>query len=74
MAITNSPSKVSESFHQAVITIDEKGTEAAAGTYEEISPLTATSSIDFIADHPFMFLLKDLIYDNILFLGCVNML
>lgn len=61
--------------HKAVIEVDEKGTKAAAST--SISIMTRSlrypvNPINFKADHPFMFMIKDNKTDAILFLGQVN--
>lgn len=66
--------EIDEVYHQAVISVDEKGTEAAAataivGVYTGMSYLIA-----FKADHSFMFIIKDNETDAILFLGQVNKL
>lgn len=61
-------------LHQAVVMVDEKGTEAAAAT-AVASPTGAGAppkAIDFIADHPFLFLIVDRATGLILFLGRVT--
>ena len=66
--------KIDDIYHQAVVIVDEKGTEAAAAT--AIVAVDASAPIDqpveFTADHPFMFMIKDNKTDAILFLGQVN--
>ena len=57
-------------IHKAFIGVDEKGTEAAAATVV----LFTKSSVppirkDFVADHPFLFLIRDFKTGSILFLG-----
>lgn len=68
------PIKIDDVYHQAVVIVDEKGTEAAAAT--AIVAVEASAPIDqpveFKADHPFIFLIKDNKTDAILFLGQVN--
>ena len=61
--------------HKAVIEVDEKGTKAAASTSISIVPMSrgySMNTINFKADHPFMFMIKDNKTDAILFLGQVN--
>ena len=59
-------------IHQAYVKVDEEGTEAAAATAVGMK-LTAMpeQTNDFIADHPFIFLIQDKTNGNILFLGRV---
>lgn len=69
------PLKVDSIFHKAVVEIDETGTEAAAATGMVISPLSASynvNSVEFIANHPFIFIIKDNKMNVILFLGQMN--
>ena len=66
--------KVDDVYHQAVVIVDEKGTEAAAATaivaVEASAPIN--QPVEFTADHPFMLMIKDNKTDAILFLGQVN--
>ncbi|MCD7460532.1 hypothetical protein HAX54_043698 [Datura stramonium] len=50
---------VSEMFHKSFIEVNEEGTEAAAVTAENIELCSSTieKPIDFVADHPFLFLI-----------------
>lgn len=59
-------------IHQAYVKVDEEGTEAAAATAVGMA-LTAMSeqTNDFIADHPFIFIIQDKTNANTLFLGRV---
>ena len=64
------PLYINEVIHKAFIGVDEKGTEAAAATvvlltYGSPPPIPK----DFVADHPFLFLIRDLKTGSILFLG-----
>ena len=61
--------------HKAKIEVDEEGTEAAAVT-GMISRMTAIieEKPEFIADHPFLFVIQDTENDMILFMGQVNQL
>jgi serpin B len=61
---------ISHVIHQAYVSVDEKGTEAAAATgvsFEKgaIEPTVPT----FNADHPFIFMIQDRETGNILFMG-----
>ncbi|KAF3627205.1 Serpin-ZX [Capsicum annuum] len=54
---------VSEIFHKSFIEVNEEGTEAAAVTASRFK-LTGSARIiekpiDFVADHPFLFLIRD---------------
>jgi serpin B len=63
---------ISEVIHQVFVTVDEKGTEAAAATAAVMAMTTIRPSSDikvFIADHPFVFCIKDNSTDSILFMG-----
>ena len=66
--------KIDDVYHQAVVMVDEKGTEAAAATAIVAVDASAPISqpVEFTADHPFMFMIKDNKTDAILFLGQVN--
>jgi len=58
--------------HQACIEVNEKGTEAAAATAVVIREKSAKITPEFRADHPFLFIIKENKYDNILFAGRLN--
>jgi hypothetical protein len=61
-------------LHKGTIRIDEKGTEAAAATAVGMVPgggVPPTDAKKFIADHPFLFILRDADNGAILFLGRV---
>ena len=64
---------IDDIYHQAVVIVDEKGTEAAAATGIVVSTESASAPPPvFKADHPFLFMIKDNKTDAILFLGQVN--
>jgi serpin B len=76
--ITNPPDAndrvhIGEVFHKAFVTLDEKGTEAAAGTAVAMpkgaKPLEGEA---FNADHPFLFFVRDDTSGAILFMGRVD--
>lgn len=60
-------------YHKAFVEVDEAGTEAAAATAVEMPlggpPRPAPAPPEFRADHPFLFLIRDLRSGIILFLG-----
>ncbi len=72
--------KIGNAQHRAKIKVDEQGTEAAAVT--EITMLETTAApnfepprrVYFIADRPFLFLIRDIESDVTLFAGVVNKL
>ena len=60
---------LSEVFHQASVDVNEEGTEAAAGTGAIVTGRTGHGGPQFVADHPFLFLIVHKITKSILFLG-----
>ncbi|EHH58952.1 Plasminogen activator inhibitor 2 [Macaca fascicularis] len=60
---------LSEVFHQAMVDVNEEGTEAAAGTGGVMSGRTGHGGPQFVADHPFLFLIMHKITKCILFFG-----
>ena len=68
--------KVSKILHKVVIDVNEDGTEAAAVTGIIGTRMAAFSqnSIEFKADHPFLYMIRDSRNDIILFLGQINQL
>ncbi len=54
-------------LHQAVVKVDESGTEAAAVTISAMQASAKTG--EFFVDHPFIFLIRDHGSGSILFLG-----
>ncbi|ESO03166.1 hypothetical protein HELRODRAFT_174066 [Helobdella robusta] len=68
---------VSHLLHKAFISVDEEGSEAAAATAVVITLKSAPifrQPVDFKADHPFVFYIKDNKSGSILFLGKVSKL
>jgi serpin B len=63
---------IGEVFHQAVVSVDEEGTEAAAAT-ATIMPTGAAiqtqEPVPFICDHPFLYFVRDTQTGSILFAG-----
>ncbi|MGB8861415.1 MAG: serpin family protein [Ilumatobacteraceae bacterium] len=72
---TDEPLTIGDVIHQANITVDETGTEAAAAT-AVVMVATAmpdpTEPIQFVVDHPFTFWLRDLYSGTIVFVGRIN--
>ena len=60
---------ISAAFHQAFVEVNEEGTEAAAAT--GIGMQFTSMPPSFIANHPFLFLIRDNVTGSILFLGRV---
>lgn len=60
---------LSEVFHQATVDVNEEGTEASAGTGGVMTGRTGHGGPQFVADHPFLFLIMHKITNSILFLG-----
>jgi serpin B len=59
-------------LHKAYVDVNEKGTEAAAATGIIVAPTAAAPPAEipiFRADHPFLFLIRDLRTESILFIG-----
>jgi serpin B len=67
--------KIDQIIHQAVIEVQEEGTEAAAATAVVMIVKTSVGmdeeKIVFRADRPFLFAIKDNTYNSILFMGRV---
>ncbi|VVB05102.1 unnamed protein product [Arabis nemorensis] len=62
---------VSSILHKACIEVDEEGTEAAAISIGIMMPLCLRRNPDFIADHPFLFTVREDKSGVILFMGQV---
>jgi serpin B len=65
---------IKAAIHKAYVSVDEEGTEAAAATAVMMAgrggpPME--EPVDFIADRPFIYLIRDVPTDTILFLGRV---
>jgi len=64
---------ISDVQHKAFISVDEKGTEAAAATGIVMSPTAVfMPRMRFTADHPFLFVIRDRSSGAVLFLGRVE--
>lgn len=64
---------VSSIFHKSFIEVNEEGTEAAAASAAVVKmrALRVSDEIDFVADHPFLFLIREDMTGTILFCGHV---
>ena len=60
---------ISDAFHDAAISIDEQGTEAAAATAFLARPISEPVSIPVVFDHPFVFFIRDIETNALLFVG-----
>jgi serpin B len=63
---------ISAVVHKAFVDVNEEGTEAAAATAVIAVPAGPAKGPYFVADHPFLFLIRDKHMGNILFLGRVT--
>ena len=65
---------ISKIIHKSVIELNEKGTEASSSTAILTTRSTSIPTIpkEFIADHPFVFFIKDNTSNLILFIGVMN--
>lgn len=63
------PLKLSKALHKAVLTIDEKGTEAAGTTFVEAIPMSMPPSVAF--SRPYLVIIIDEITKSPLFVGKV---
>nr|ACJ05607.1 alpha-1-antitrypsin [Epinephelus coioides] len=62
--------KVSKVSHQAVLSVDEKGTEAAAATTIEVMPMSMPETMRL--DRPFMVFILEHSTRSVLFMGKIN--
>jgi serpin B len=63
---------ISKVLHQAVVDVNEEGTEAAAATVVGVTIESEPEIIDFKADRPFMFVIRDDKTGVILFMGVLK--
>ena len=62
---------IDEVIHQAYVDVNEEGTEAAAATAIIMKITAIMEPLRFTADHPFIFLIRDMESGQILFMGRV---
>ncbi|MCI48913.1 serpin-ZX-like, partial [Trifolium medium] len=62
---------VSKIFHNSFIEVNEEGTEATASTVADVDSrgVCIQTGQDFVADHPFLFLIEEVSTRTILFMG-----
>lgn len=70
--IENMQLYISKVKHKTFIEVNEKGTEAAAVTSVEISFTSVNPSSQFIADRPFLFVIREKYTNSMLFMGRVE--
>jgi serpin B len=69
-ALSSQPVYISDAFHQATLTLDEEGTEAAAATAFIGRPVSSgPPSVTVVFDHPFVFFIRDVQTNALLFVG-----
>lgn len=69
-ALSNASVAVSDAFHEATISIDEEGTVAAAATAISVVPTSAPDVIiPIVLDRPFVFFVRDVETNALLFVG-----
>lgn len=61
--------KISDVFHKAFIDVNEQGTEASAATAVVVATKSVQRVQSFIANRPFLFLIKEKSTETILFMG-----
>ena len=68
------PLFIEDVVHKAMVAVDEKGTEAAAASAVIMGDegAAAEPTVQFIADRPFLFLIRDLRSGTVLFMGRVE--
>lgn len=71
---TNAPLRISRVLQEVRVDVDETGTEAAAATAAMMVRLSLPRppEVDFVADRPFLFLIRERTTNVILFLGRVE--
>jgi serpin B len=64
--------KIDEVFHKAFVEVSEEGTEAAAATAVVIVLKSISIPVEFFANRPFIFVIRENKDGNILFMGRVT--
>jgi serpin B len=62
---------IAEVLHEAFVSVDEAGTEAAAATAVIMNLTSAGETVTMSLDHPFIFLIRDIQTGSVLFIGKV---
>lgn len=68
----NQELKIDEVFHKAFVEVTEEGTEAAAATAVVVVRKSVTIPVEFNANRPFMFIIRENSTGSILFMGRVT--
>lgn len=69
----DTPLGINAVYHKAFVSVDEKGTEATAGTATAVSRSSRPQRIiDFVVDRPFVFYIRENHSGSILFMGIVR--
>ncbi|KAK1377798.1 Serine protease inhibitor (SERPIN) family protein [Heracleum sosnowskyi] len=72
---TPEPYYVSKIFQKSFVEVNEEGTEAAAVTcasmYSFTGPVFEPAPLDFVADHPFLFVIRENVTGIVQFIGQV---
>ncbi|GJW64705.1 serine protease inhibitor family protein [Tanacetum coccineum] len=63
--------RVSGINHKAILEVNEEGTEAAAVTAVYFTNCITPDPVDFVADHPFLFVIREDVSGEVLFMGQV---
>jgi serpin B len=65
--------KIDNVYHKAFVEVTEEGTEAAAATAVVMVARGAAMKVEqFVADHPFFFVIRDRRTNDVLFMGRVT--
>ena len=70
--MSDSELAIDDVYHKAFVEVNEEGTEAAAATAVVMREAAVMAKPSFIADHPFLFLIRDTRSGAILFMGRVS--
>ncbi len=62
---------INEVVHEAFVEVNEQGTEAAAASAATMEESASFAETEFVADHPFVFIIRDKQSGSILFVGRV---
>jgi serpin B len=71
-AMTPADLFIKNAFHKVFVEVNEEGTEAAAATAVVMNRKSAAQPVSFTADRPFLFFIRDLRTNHILFMGRVT--
>ena len=62
---------IDDVFHKTFISVNEAGTEAAGSTSVPMAMKYHKNTVDIILDRPFIYMIRDIKTDTILFMGRV---